>query len=189
MAADLASRIGAVTSEIGACLARVDAREATRAIEMLDAAECIFLAGAGRSGLAVRAFAMRLMHLGKRAHVVGEVTAPAIARGDLLVAGSGSGATPSLEAVARKASEVGASVLLVTLALESPIGRLADHTVRIPAPSPKAPEAAATMPSCQPMGSLFEQCLWLLGDIAILELMERSGTTAEAMFTRHANLE
>ena len=60
-------------------------------------AERIFVAGAGRSGFAARAFANRLMHLGLNVFFVGEPTTPAVGGGDLLIIGSGSGETESLE--------------------------------------------------------------------------------------------
>ena len=59
-------------------------------------ARTVFVAGSGRSGLAMRSFAMRLIHLGLSAHVVGETTTPRITDRDLLLIGSGSGSTPGL---------------------------------------------------------------------------------------------
>ena len=47
----------------------------------------IFVTGAGRSGLAAKAFAMRLMHLGLSAYVVGETISPAIYEDDCIVEG------------------------------------------------------------------------------------------------------
>ena len=186
----------AVHAESGRALAAVDPAEVERLLERIAGAKRVFLAGAGRSGLAVRAFAMRLMHLGLEAHVLGEVTTPAIAAGDLLVVGSGSGETASLAAAARKARSLGAEVALLTIHPDSTIGRESAAVVRIPAVTPKAAAAAAaavaaegTVQSIQPMGSLFEQALWLLFDTLVMALMERSGTDASRMFARHANLE
>ena len=59
----------------------------------LNQSERIFLAGAGRSGLALKSFAMRLTQLSKQAFVVGETTTPAITASDLLVIASSSGET------------------------------------------------------------------------------------------------
>ena len=50
-------------------------------------AKHVFIAGAGRSGLMMRAMAMRLMHLGLKVCVVGEVVTPGIMPGDLLLVG------------------------------------------------------------------------------------------------------
>jgi 6-phospho-3-hexuloisomerase len=149
------------------------------------------VAGAGRSGLMMRAFAMRLMHLGLDAHAVGDATTPSLRGGDLLVIGSGSGETASLQAQARKARQLGAEVALITIVPESTIGKLADPVIRLRAPSPKAArtsgEPAAS--SIQPMGSLFEQGLLLLLDIVVMRMAAAEGIPQEQMFQRHANLE
>ncbi len=73
----------------------------------------------------MRAFGMRLMHLGKTVHVVGETTTPGIAATDLLILGSGSGRTASLVVMAEQARRLGAKVLLFTTDAESPLARLA----------------------------------------------------------------
>jgi 6-phospho-3-hexuloisomerase len=156
--------------------------------EALLRAHRIFLAGRGRSGLQMKSFAMRLMHLAMPAYVVGETTTPGIAKGDLLVIGSGSGRTLSLIVYAQKAQALGAEVALITAADTSEIKGHADHVVHIMAPTPKNPQASITH-SIQPMGSLFEQTLAVLLDAIILQLMELKGVEAEEMFARHANLE
>ena len=137
----------------------------------------------------MRALAMRLMHFGKKVFVVGDVTTPAIARDDLLLIGSGSGSTGSLQVMAHRARSAGAKILLITIVPNSPIGQLADCVIRVPAPSTKAKDATETVKSVQPMGSLFEQALFLLGDALVLSLMEKHGIDSDRMFTRHANLE
>lgn len=146
----------------------------------------VYVAGAGRSGLMMRAFAMRLMHLGFEAHVAGETVTPGIGKGDLLVIGSGSGTTGSLLRMAEKAKGVGARLALLTTAADSDIGQLADETVPIPA---AAKEQSGSSKSVQPMGSLFEQSLLLTLDAVVLKLMEAGSVDARAMMARHANLE
>jgi 6-phospho-3-hexuloisomerase len=178
-----------VGEEVGRCLAGVGEESLVRAVSLIRPAERIFLAGAGRSGLAVRAFAMRMMHMGKEAHVVGDTTTPAVRAGDLLIIGSGSGRTAGLLAAARKARELGVTVLLFTIDAGSPMAELADCVVRIDAPSPKAAGAPEETRSMQPMGSLFEQTLFLLFDVLVLALMRSGNFAADAMFSRHANLE
>lgn len=180
--------VNGVLKELGTCLGKVRKQSADKALGELRGASRIFVAGAGRSGLAARGFAMRLMHLGKTAHLVGETTTPAIGAGDLLVIGSGSGRTESLLAMARKARKLGARILLLTIDPKSPIAGLCDCVIEIPAPSPKATGGDAVA-SMQPMGSLFEQSLFILFDTLIVLLMRREGASADEMFKRHANLE
>jgi 6-phospho-3-hexuloisomerase len=148
----------------------------------------IFLAGTGRSGLMVKAFAMRLMHLGLNAFVVGETITPGISDTDLLLIGSGSGETGSVSNYAREAKKHHARVGLITIFPDSTIGKLADFKVLIDAPtSKKIVERGVT--SIQPMGSLFEQSLMLLLDGMILKLMEKLGVNPDTMWGKHANLE
>lgn len=177
-----------VLKELDRALTAIAPQDAERLADLILGAERIFLAGAGRSGLAVKAFAMRLMHMGLAAHVVGETVTPGMGAADLLVIGSGSGATGSLVAMAEKARKLKGRLALVTIFPESPIGRLADVVVRIPAPTPKAGgEGEPT--SIQPMGSLFEQSLLIFLDIIVLRLMARQEIVSATMFERHANLE
>ena len=167
-----------IIAELGRCLGHLDETECGRLGERILAARRVFLAGAGRSGLAVRALAMRIMHLGLTAHVVGEVTTPAIGIGDLLLVNSRGGETPSLAAAARQARSRGAEVALVTAIPGSSLASQSDLVVRIPAAE-----------SGQPLGSLFEQASLLLFDALVLWLLERSSADEGAMASRHANLE
>ena len=184
----LDARIGAILDELKNTLATPDNASAVALVQALMEANRVFVAGAGRSGLMVRGFAMRLMHLGLDAAVVGETTTPAICDTDILLIGSGSGATASLCAHANKAHDIGARIALITIQAECPIGRLADITLTIPAPTPKI-ETDIGFQSIQPLGSLFEQCLLITLDALITLIMENMEGDGEAMFGRHANLE
>ena len=68
-----------VTGEIANCLQSISVDAVDRALITINSAPRLFIAGAGRSGLAMRAFAMRLMHLGKECHFLGDVTTPSVA--------------------------------------------------------------------------------------------------------------
>lgn len=160
--------------------------ELSRIAEHIVAAPRVFVVGAGRSGLALRMTAMRLMHLGIATHVVGEVTTPAIAAGDLLLAASGSGTTAGVVRAAQTALRAGARVVALTTAAESPLGRLAADTVVVPAADKLDWSGEA---SAQYAGSLFEQTVVLLGDAFFHAVWQRSGMSAEALWPRHANLE
>ena len=177
-----------ILQELEKTLSNIDNEQTDALLNMLLEAEKIFVAGAGRSGFMIKAFAMRLMHMGCEVYVVGETITPSLSSNDVLIVASGSGATESLVAMARKAKMIGARLALLTIDQSSPIGKLADIVLVIPAPSPKV-QRAMQFTSIQPMGSLFEQSLLLLLDTVVLMLMERQETTSAVMFTRHANLE
>jgi 6-phospho-3-hexuloisomerase len=178
----------AIKREIDGALKGLDPGPCDRLAESILRSRRIFLAGMGRSGLIMRSFAMRLMHMGLAAHVVGETTTPAIGQGDLLLIGSGSGETESLLAMARRAKNLGIAVALITIHPGSSIGGEADLVVRVPATTPKSSQPSAAT-SIQPKGSLFEQTMLLICESVVLRLMELRGIDAEGMFLRHANLE
>jgi len=178
----------AINREIDRALSGLDPGTCDQLAESILRSKRIFLAGMGRSGLIIKSFAMRLMHMGLAAHVVGETTTPAIEEGDLLLVGSGSGETESLLAMARKAKNLGINVALITVHPASSIGEHADLVVRVPATTPKSSHPSAAT-SIQPKGSLFEQTMFLICESVVLRLMEMRGIDADRMFHRHANLE
>ncbi|CAL8973163.1 3-hexulose-6-phosphate isomerase [Propionicimonas sp. T2.31MG-18] len=181
-------KLAAILEELTRNARSVDAEQLQRLVAEILAADRIFLAGAGRSGLASRAFANRLLHLGKSVSVVGDVTSPHSRPGDLLIIGSGSGQTEGLLALAASAHAAGLRVAAMTMDRASRIAQLADLTLVLPGVSPKLHEQSAQT-SLQPLASAFEQLLLLTYDAVVLELMVELGQTADSMYARHADLE
>ncbi|MCI4659507.1 6-phospho-3-hexuloisomerase [Cryobacterium zhongshanensis] len=167
-------------------LARESVDDLDRAADRVRAAERVFVLGAGRSGLALRMTAMRLMHLGLAVHVVGDATTPAITEKDVLVVASGSGTTTGIVRAASTAAGVGAGVVAITTDRTSPLGELADVVIVIPAATK---QDHAGLISAQYSGGLFEQSLVLVGEALFDALWKDSGATAEELWPRHANLE
>ncbi|MGY3750278.1 6-phospho-3-hexuloisomerase [Vagococcus acidifermentans] len=157
--------------------------------EVIIDAKRIFIAGAGRSGFAARAFSNRLMHLGFVVYFVGEPTTPAIKEGDLLIISSGSGETASLVAMANKAKALNVTLGTLTIYPENSIGKLADVVVKVPGASSKTDESTSKSVSIQPNGSSFEQMSWLIYDSIVVELKKIKKQTQTDMDNRHANLE
>lgn len=158
-------------------------------IEAILNANHIFTAGAGRSGVAIRAFTNRLMHLGFSVSNIGEITTPHSAPGDLLIIGSGSGETESLISLAKKAQKGGVEIAVITMDENSTIAKMAKVVVVLPGVSPKLKNKGISITSTQPMGSAFEQMMFLTYDGIIMELMDRMGQTSDEMFLRHADFE
>ena len=175
-----------IVGEIAHALNEVIPETVEKLADMILAHRRIFVAGAGRSGMMMKAFSMRLMHLGLETYVVGETVTPAIIGTDLLVIGSGSGETASIISMASKAHRLGACLSLVTMYSNSAIGRLADYVIVIEASTPKG---SGLVKSIQPMGSLFEQCLLIIMDLVVLQIMEFKKMKADDLYLRHANLE
>ena len=185
---DYAQAHKAIIDELSDALSKVDPESVNKLIDAIESSKRIFVVGAGRSGLMVRTFAMRLMQMGLESYVSGETTTPPIAPGDLVLVGSASGETGGPVSIARIAKHPKVQIAAITVFANSTLAKLADLVVTIPAPTPKA-KGAQTATSVQPMGSLFEQGLLALLDSVILILMERRRLTSEQMFKRHAVLE
>ena len=183
------SGIDQILAEVGDCVRRVSHESLVQAARLIESSDRIFTAGAGRSGLCMRAFGMRLMHLGKTVHVVADTTTPSIKSTDLLIIGSGSGRTVSLLKFAETARQRGAQILLFTTDSSSPLAELSNLQVVIPAPSFRADNEFHNMTSIQPLGTLFEQSMLILCDSLILGLMQTMGVSSAQMIERHANLE
>ncbi len=180
--------ITAILSDIGRTLRAVDSAQVEALLADLLAADRIFIAGKGRSGLQMKAFAMRLMHLGLTVHVVDEVTTPAILPGDLLLIGSSSGRTGTLLRYVDALPATGAGLALITGNLASPLAVAATTFLYIPASNFKA-GAAGGEQSVLVMGSLFEHSLGFLCDFLIIRLKAALQVAESAMRARHANLE
>ena len=178
----------ALIRELEAALQQIDPVQLDHLHTAIQQAGRIFVAGKGRSGLQMRAFAMRLMHLGFSVYVVDDVTTPAITKDDLLIIGSGSGRTPSLVNYAHKCDVIGAKYCLLTANRESPMGEQAHGLVFLPAYTPKNADKSQSG-SVLALASTFEQVLGLTLDLVIVQLRDDLNMNDADMMTRHANLE
>ena len=176
-----------ILKEIASVLDRMRDDGTVKLVTELERAKRIYISGVGRSGLVVKAFGQRLMHLGWEVHLADEISAPAIRRGDLLIACSGTGSTELTLYMARKARRIGARCIALTADANSPLGKTARRTIVIPAGLERG--NGAGVPSRQPARALFEQALFIFLDSIILTLKERLGITARKLQGRHANLE
>ena len=176
----------AILSEIESTLRTVDPASIDQLADDLMKARQIFCLGAGRSGILLHAFCMRLNHLGLDAYMVGGLPCPPAGAGDLIVVVSGSGKTPSVLSVLRNGLAAGAKVTLFTAA-EADASLEADTVIRVTAPSKLVNEDKRRIP--QPMRSLFEQTVFIACETVVCALKSRMGLADEAMASRHTNLE
>jgi len=160
-------------------------------------AKNVFVTGAGRSGLAAKAFAMRLMHLGLSAYVVGETISPAIYEDDCIIAISGSGETNTIVSAARIAKNRGSKVLAVTSYPESTLGQLADGYLLVKGRTKKEVDDEnyikrqihGNYTSLTPLGTAFELTTLVFLDAIVSELMEKMQQTESDLKARHTVLE
>ncbi|WP_233980621.1 6-phospho-3-hexuloisomerase [Pectobacterium versatile] len=177
-----------IVNELEQNALKIDNEQAAQFIFQIRKARHIFLQGAGRSGIAIRGFANRLLHLGFSVSIVGDISSPHTKQGDLVIIGSGSGETTSLKSLAQKAVDSGVDVALITMKTDSTIGKLAKSVLVLPG-TVKAESGRDEGVFSQPMGSAFEQLCFVTYDAIVLELMAQLGETSNSMFARHADLE
>lgn len=178
---------GLVLKECEQALQAIDPEKISAYIKAVTEAKRIFFVGVGRVMLSLEAIAKRYAHLGLDTVVVGQITEPALTRGDILVVGSGSGETMFPLGIARKAKEIGAKVIHIGSNPHSRMNENSDLFLRIPVES-RAKEADE-ISSGQPMTSLFEQSLLLFGDITALMMIWERNLDLEQLWEHHANLE
>ncbi len=159
--------------------------EVEKLLDAIAKAKCIQVFGMGRMKCAVRAFVMRLMHMGLDAHVVYDTTCPNIGPGDLLIVNCA--CTTIGYTVMQFAKKLGAKVVAITANPCSKASKLCDFTVNLQGQVHGGRDYE--IPSVQPMAALFEQTIFVFEDIVIQLLMKKLNITAEQMAKRHTNVD
>jgi 6-phospho 3-hexuloisomerase len=155
----------------------------------------LFVMGAGRSGLVVKGFAMRLMHLGFNVYVVGETVTPAVETDDLLVVISGSGETKSINEMSALAKAKGTRLAAVTSNRDSTLGTISDTIVVVKGRTKASGmdfmerQVVGSHISFAPLGTMFEISTMVFLDGIIAALMEITKKSEEDLKKKHATLE
>jgi 6-phospho-3-hexuloisomerase len=165
-------------AELTAALQNIDPEQLAELARLVATAPRVFLSGQGRNGLALHAFANRLMQLDRPVNLLGDILTGPVRPRDLVVIASGSGTSAAMVTHAEVARQHGALIAVLTASATSALAKLADHTVHLPLPA-----------SAQPLGTLFEQALGHVCDALVQGLMASLEITPEVMRERHANIE
>ncbi|MFK3704569.1 6-phospho-3-hexuloisomerase [Raoultella sp. BIGb0138] len=176
-----------IVREISQTLERIDIEQVSQLILAIEKADKVFFVGVGRVLLSLQAIAKRWSHLGINTVVVGQITEPAITANDLLIVGSGSGETLLPLGVAKKAKGFAATVVHIGANPQSSMREYCDLFVRIPVQGKQ--HCDDEIPSQQPMTSLFEQSLLLLGDTIAMMMITKKRLDIHSLWQFHANLE
>jgi len=154
----------------------------------------VFVLGAGRSGLVLKAFAMRLVHLGIPAYVIGETITPRINDGDLLLIVSGTGETTSIVSSAQVIKNSGAYIGLITSYPDSTLGKMADVIVEVKgrtkydSKSYTERQVTEKTEAINPMGTLFETASLIVLDSMIVCLMRKMERNEDFLADRHSKI-
>ena len=175
-------------AELGAVTSRIDPDAIAAACATIARARRVVLYGCGREGLQLRGFAMRLHHLGLSVAMQGDMAAPPVGEGDLLLVSAGPGELATVTALMRVARDAGAEVMFLTAEPGATAASLATQVLTIPAQTMARDQGSAAT-SVLPMGSVYEGALFVLFEVMVLRLREMMGVSPEEMRARHTNLE
>ena len=180
----------------------LDKAETSAFFHRLLAAKRLYIAGAGRSGIIARAFAMRLLHLGLDVYVVGETITPALQPGDAMIVFSGSGETHTMATFCNTVKDLGGEVCLITASPDSTMSRMADCVVNLgdltgyyqgDATSFEERQMTGQYRSAAgafaPLGTMFETLALVFSDAVISALMEAKKEDAGELRGRLSNTE
>ncbi|MEK5520634.1 6-phospho-3-hexuloisomerase [Heyndrickxia sp. FSL W8-0423] len=176
-----------ITNELTTTLSNIDSNDVSKLLVEIQKADKVFFVGVGRVLLSLKAVAKRLAHLGIKTYIVGQITEPAITDKDLLIVGSGSGESAFPLIIAKKAKQYNATVAHIGANPNCSMGEYSDLFVKVPV-STKL-QLPDEIPSVQPMTSLFEQSLLLLGDTLALMMIREQNIDMPSLWQYHANLE
>ncbi len=178
----------AVLAELKKTMESIDPDSLEKLVQEILKADQVFFVGVGRVMLALQCVCKRFAHLGIKTHFVGEITEPAIKKDDLLIVGSGSGGSLFPLGIAKKArAAADCKIVHVGSNPNSEMKDIADFMVRIPVRTKNYLDDE--IDSCQPMTSLFEQSVLLLGDVLAKMIIEQKQLDMRSLWRYHANLE
>jgi 6-phospho-3-hexuloisomerase len=142
-----------IFSEIEQCLVNVTDDHVAQVSEQINTAQNIITIGAGRMGYSLKAFSMRLSHLGFKSYHLGDTNTPRTGENDLIIFGSGSGETKSVVEMANVAYASGSKIISFTHEPSSSVAKLSTLVVPL-----------RKIESKQIMKSVYEQATYILYD-------------------------
>lgn len=176
-----------ILHEITQTLETVHPEEVQVLVDAILGSRRVFVTGVGRVLLVMQAWAKRLNHLGIMTFFAGEINEPAISDEDLLISASGSGESVVPRAITSVALKYKPKICYIGSNNESTIAQMADIHVNFQCSTKH--KKAEEIVSVQPMSSLFEQSLFILGDIVALMIIKKKNIELGKLWDIHANLE
>lgn len=177
------NEIKSIVQEIETVMQSVDYEAFNKVVKMIHKDNTIFVSGEGRSGLVGKCFAIRMMHLGYNVHILGETLVPAMKKGDLLIALSGSGNSDYVVVDIKKAKKNKNQVIAFTSKRD---GFAAEHSdVNVIIPATIRSDKGDKRNSIQLLGSLFDQSLHIVLDALTIKISQRDHITNETATLKH----
>lgn len=181
-----------ILNEIKQVLDSINEKEVDELIETIKSSDKVVGYGAGRMGLSLKAFMMRLNHLGIRAYYIDDTYIPPLTQYDMVLVSSGSGETSMIKNFVKRVKEkTDCPVAAILGNKNSGIGKLADWVVEFKPCNGglNSEDSDDKISSIQLMSTLNEQATYILFDIMTLKLADRLSLDTEKTKRNHFNVE
>jgi len=166
----------------------IDGQATGELVELILAAEKIFVNGQGRSGMVAQCLATRLAQMGLNVNVPGLSTCQRIGPNDLFLGISCSGTTATTVQFARISKQTGAKVAVLTASVDSSLAKNADLVILIDANAESIRKQCKCVIGPQ-NNTLFEEAALLYCDLLVCVLLEKKGLPKDVIEQRHTNLQ
>jgi len=176
-----------VLEELSYSLNQIDEFEYNIFVNKLLSADIVLIVAVGRVLISMKSWVKRMVHLGLNIDFVGSESEMPVGKNDLLIVASSSGESAIPKIIAKIAKEKRVSVAYLGCSPDSEIAHLSDLKLILKGKTKF--NKPNEYQSKQPMSTLFEQQIYLLGDIIALDIMKKNGWCEDDIKNRHANLE
>lgn len=176
----LEESINHIRDSIEESVSNLEFDNVTKAVDLIIESNNVFVYGSGRSGLAGRTFAMRLMQLGLNSFFIGETITPAVKDNDCVFFVSKTGETQTaIQAAGIVYERVDADIIVLTASPKSTLANFADVIITLNVPENEKDAYLA------PLGTIFEDSAAVFLDGLVSVLMNQLDEDEEGMKYRH----
>lgn len=176
-----------VINEMNEVCSLIREEDINQVSDMIIKANRVLVVGVGRVLISLKAWVKRLHHIGVDINYVGSETEGAVHEDDLLIVASSSGESAIPVQIARLAKKYNVKIIYIGCNPQSTVGLLSDFAMKISCKTKLG--LPDEFQSFQPMSTLFEQVLYIIGDVIAYTIMDRKKFDEEEVKNNHANLE
>lgn len=181
-----------VQEELNEVLGSIDSKKLDDFVELLVNCNKIIGYSAGRMGFGLKAFLMRLNHLGIPAYWFGDNYVPPMGENDLFICCSNSGTTASVANIVDIFNKkAGGFVVSFVGNEDSYIAQHSNMSIKFKTCNGglNSADDDSKINSIQPMTTLTEQAMFIMFDIIVMKIIDRLGIDIKDTKKYHSNIE
>ncbi|HHX53095.1 MAG TPA: SIS domain-containing protein [Erysipelothrix sp.] len=181
------TEVNLIIKELEESMSFISTEEIDFFIEKLQKSRRVIVVGVGRVMISLKSWVKRFNHLEVDINYFGSETEENVNEDDLIIIASSSGESLIPVSIAKKAKSLGTKVYYIGCTKDSSVFKMADYQLLLKGKTKFNLENE--FESQQPMSTLFEQQLMILGDAIALRMIRLKDLDIDEIKLRHANLE